>query len=60
MSKCDALLQEGLGGGSGELQAHRSELSAGEGYGADRLECHHVQDNQVTSQHGFTSDRKIL
>jgi len=42
ISKCDILLQEGLEGGSWELQACQSDLSAGEGYGADHLECHQM------------------
>ncbi|KAK4806516.1 hypothetical protein QYF61_021352 [Mycteria americana] len=40
--KCGANLEEGPEGESRELQACQSDLSAGEGYGADRLECHHM------------------
>ena len=36
------LVPEGLEGGSRELQSCQSDLGAGEGYGADHLECHHV------------------
>lgn len=32
---------EGLEGGSRELQAHQSDLGAGEGHGTDHLQCHH-------------------
>ena len=42
VSECDAHLQEGQEGGSGEVQACQSDLSAGEGCGADQLECHHM------------------
>lgn len=48
VTECDSSLEEGQGGGSGELQVCQSELSTRDGYGADHLECHHIkhiQDN---------------
>jgi len=42
VSKREAHLQEGPKGGFLKLQACQSVLNAGEGYGADHLECHHT------------------
>jgi len=62
--QCDARLQEGLGGGSRELQACQCDLGAGEGCGAAHLECvhQHMQDSQGIrpSQRGFMKGRSCL
>ncbi|KAK4806350.1 hypothetical protein QYF61_017219 [Mycteria americana] len=36
------IYRKGREGGSAELQGCQSDLGAGEGYGADHLECHHA------------------
>ena len=63
ISKCDILLQEGLEGGSWELQACQSDLSAGEGYGADHLQCHHAAHTVQPgpqAQSAWVHERHIL
>lgn len=42
-SYCNVHLLEGLQGWSRELQASLPDLSAGEGYRTDYLECHHME-----------------
>lgn len=44
----DTPLQERLEGGSRKLQASQHDLSAGEGYGTEHLECHHKSMYRTT------------
>ncbi|GAB0179916.1 mitochondrial enolase superfamily member 1 [Grus japonensis] len=64
LANMTAHLQEGLEGGSGELQACPSDLGAGKVVEQTILSAiiRHVQDNQAIrpSQHGFTKGRSCL
>ena len=62
VSQCDAHLQEGQEGGSGELQACQPDLGAGEGHGADHPKCHHAYAGQLAdqAQPAWVYERQVL
>lgn len=61
--KCDAHLQKGLEGGSGEPLACQPFLSAGEGHGVGHLECHHTSHTGQQggqAQTAWVYERQVL
>lgn len=61
--KCDAHLQKGLEGGSGEPLACQSFLSAGEGHRVGHLECHHTSHTGQRggqAQTAWVYERQVL
>ena len=63
LAACDAHLQEGLEGGSWELQACQPDLSARQDYGAIHPECAHWAcegQPRVQAQPAWVHERQVL